>query len=866
VETKPAAQVDVPEAAEQRSDAPSSEGTDAPSSLDLQLQRARPVANRMQQARSARLFGRRVFCMDRKLEIVRRVGGGAMGTVYEARYAGARIALKALNQLSPQQIYGLKKEFRMLANIAHPNVVTAYHLFAAEDTWYFTMELVDGLTLAEAWRATRARHPPHEHEALLRALLRQLVEGVAATHRAGLVHRDLKPANVLVSSAGRLVIVDFGLVSEDESGGMGQTVEHSLAGTPAYMAPELACGSRATPASDWYAVGLMLFELLTSRSPEARSLTAQPHEPLHAWLPSEHAPHVPADLDALCRALTDLDPLRRPSSEQMTAQVRGWNLLQPSARYDWVAQPRSAAFVGRERELSILREAHEEARRGRPVWVLVEGDSGTGKSALLSELAARLRALPRAVVLEGRCIEQELLPRRGIDALVDQLTRFLLRLAPEEALQLVPRDITALCALFPVLSRVPCMRLAAASVSCPDEPALARSCALAGLGELLCRIADRRPLALLIDDLQWADEESLEILCDLVSAPRAPALLIAAAYRDTAGSTLERLAERLPSSVLRSLVLPKFDESESMQLAAQVLAGPELEQATPALTEAIAREAEGMPLYVAELAASARASELEGLACEPNLAELMQARIAELPARARSAFDMLVVAGRPLPTAVLARAAGLCDVHLPLATLRKARLTRLIDDGRGQATDVYHDRVRDACLSLFDQAKLCECRSRLALALTDETDTEPTWLAELFASIGERAKAASTVLALAQRAEQQAQFGQAADLLAQAAAWLEPTAHTSRLAELHEQHAKLLASAGHADQSWRALTRAIRLYAQSDQLGRACRASMSSLSAGNGADALHVLERALERLSLAWPLGPRRLGLRLRLR
>jgi eukaryotic-like serine/threonine-protein kinase len=102
----------------------------------------------------------------------------------------------------------------------------------------------------------------------LRETLGQLALGVDAIHRAGKLHRDLKPSNVLVSRAGRVVILDFGLMSELGAQRFGQTpVDQELAGTPACMAPEQARGECATPASDWYAVGVMLFQARHRRAP-----------------------------------------------------------------------------------------------------------------------------------------------------------------------------------------------------------------------------------------------------------------------------------------------------------------------------------------------------------------------------------------------------------------------------------------------------------------------------------------------------------------------------------------------------------------------------------------------------------------------
>jgi eukaryotic-like serine/threonine-protein kinase len=838
----------------------------AGSELSARIRRAKPTPSALQQARYAQLFGRRVLCPERRVEIIRRIGGGSMGTVYEARYAGSPVALKALNNLTPQQIYGLKKEFRMLASVAHPNVVTAYHLFAADHGWYFTMELVDGLTLTARWlelvRAQRESGYTPALEGKLRGLLQQLIEGVAATHLAGLVHRDLKPANVLVNQSGRLVIVDFGLVSSQEAGGAGQTIEQTIAGTPAYMAPEQAVGLPASTASDWYAVGVMLFELLTGQLPPSWRLSPLQSDTRKALSPAGVRPCVPEDLDLLCQALTEPEPSRRPTTERMLAVCRSWNIASEQQSHAWVPPLHGPSFVGRARELELLTAGHLEARAGRPQWLLVEGDSGVGKTALLREFAARIRASADALVLEGRCAEQESLPHRGLDGVIDHLTRVLLQLEPEQAALLVPRHAAALTWLFPVLLRVPCLRAAASGVTEEPAPEVRRAQALDGLTELLCRITDRRALVLIIDDMHWADAQSLELLRVVLTAHDAPRMLLVAAHRNSISGRVEEVCAALPESLARKLQLSKLSEAEAQELVASVLAEkPASAPASPALSAEIAREAQGMPLYVAELARSARA---QGDGGSASLSELMQQRLERLPARTRRAFDMLVAAGRPLPTAVLARAAGLCDLHQPLATLRKARLTRLVDESHGQAMDVYHHRIRDACLALMDQQTICDCRTRLADALADESEAGPAWIAELFASIGERAQAAQYLLELAQSARAESSFDQAAALLARALQLLETSSAPVMLADIHQLRARMLVNAGQTVESARALAQALRLYAQSDQLWRACTASLASLHRGQVPEALHLLERALERVSLAWPLRRPRLGIRLR--
>jgi predicted Ser/Thr protein kinase len=202
--------------------------------------------------------------MGGQLEIQRRIGEGGMGVVYQARDARRRadVALKTLSRLEPEGVYRLKQEFRSLAEVRHPNLCQLYELFS-EDEWFFTMELIEGQRF-DRW----VRPDGALSESRLRAALPQLVEAVAAIHRAGKLHRDLKPSNVLVSAEGRVVVLDFGLSVDSDSDPLAANAgDDSVSGTPAYMAPEQAGGAGAVPASDVYALGVMLFEALTGQRP-----------------------------------------------------------------------------------------------------------------------------------------------------------------------------------------------------------------------------------------------------------------------------------------------------------------------------------------------------------------------------------------------------------------------------------------------------------------------------------------------------------------------------------------------------------------------------------------------------------------------
>jgi serine/threonine protein kinase len=243
----------------------------------------------------------------------RQLGAGGSGVVYEVddRQWGEVLALKLLRVDDPGLLHRFKREFRALVDLGHPNLVRMHELFLAEGRWFFTMERVDG----EDWVSFVGARPDR-----LRAALGELVEGVAALHESGKLHRDLKPSNVLVGTAGRVKICDAGLVTASE--GELQTRSAHARGTPLFMSPEQAANRPLSPASDWYGVGAMLYLALTGRAPFYGNplIVMRDKQLVDPPAPAELA-DVPEELDALCRALLQRDPGKRPGAAEILAQL-----------------------------------------------------------------------------------------------------------------------------------------------------------------------------------------------------------------------------------------------------------------------------------------------------------------------------------------------------------------------------------------------------------------------------------------------------------------------------------------------------------------------------------------------------------------
>ncbi len=317
-----------------------------------------------------------------RYELRRELGRGGAGIVYEAYdpRTDSLVALKTIVATGPENLYRLKREFRALADVQHPNLVRFGELASEGGQWYFTMEVIRGTTFLDHVRPAATRDGPAAaagadrddvsyttsgaasgvvsvvpevvpfsprgplDEARLRAVLPQLVSALAAVHDAGHLHRDVKPSNVLVSHDGRLVLLDFGLVTALRAAERVQ--DGDLEGTPAFMAPEQIEGTGVGPATDWYAVGVMLFLALAGKLPFDGTLSEILEKKLTREAPSVRAsvPRAPADLAALCASLLKMEASARPALAEIRARL-GMRADESTSK---LTRASEATFVGRE--------------------------------------------------------------------------------------------------------------------------------------------------------------------------------------------------------------------------------------------------------------------------------------------------------------------------------------------------------------------------------------------------------------------------------------------------------------------------------------------------------------------------------------
>ena len=290
-----------------------------------------------------------------------------MGSVHlvHDEQLGTEVALKTLKLSSGTDLYRFKREFRAMADIKHLNLVTLYELISEGALCFFTMEYVAGVSFDRFLIGSRTASGSRPHSDVILQSVQQLCVGVHAMHEAGCIHRDLKPSNVLVTEQGRVVILDFGLAKQTNSGSISST---GLSGTPAYMAPEQALERPSVPAADWYAVGIMIYEVLTGHCPFEGALfdvllrkqTEDPPPPVQV------NPEADELLSELCTRMIHRDPLQRPSGAEILVRLgasQDTRSVPRLRRYTPLSMP-AQTVLGREDGLSALYGAYSRMRKG----------------------------------------------------------------------------------------------------------------------------------------------------------------------------------------------------------------------------------------------------------------------------------------------------------------------------------------------------------------------------------------------------------------------------------------------------------------------------------------------------------------------
>ncbi len=791
-----------------------------------------------------------------RFTVEERLGSGSAGVVYTAydRQRGEKVALKALNTRDAAALYRFKREFRTLADVVHRNLVALYELVADDDDPFYTMELVDGVDFLEYVRPG-GEEAGGLDEGRLRAALAQLATGIKALHDADKIHCDLKPTNVLVDGDGRVVILDFGISRDLAPPLTPMSAQQGLAGTVPYMAPEQCRGAEASPSSDWYAFGVMLFQALTGKLPFDGSLVEvlaakterQPSSP------RDFAHGLPDDLVELTDELLSVSPESRPPGGEVLSRLGETEEVDDTVELS--LGPGLHAFIGRGQELAALRDAFIQSCNGEATAVYVHGESGMGKTAFVEAFLRELVESAGALVLEGRCYEREIVPHKALDGVVDSLSRYFTRLRPVEIVKLLPENVRALSRLFPVLLRLD--PIARAVRKAPDrgesDASGLRLHAMAALRQLLAHIAEERPLVLYVDDLQWADATSSALIDELLRPPEPPPLLLVGSFRSEELDEkpfLRDLTAGAGSDACRLVELGTLSDAAAGELARALLRG---RPGTERLVDTIVREAGGSPFLVEQLIVYVEVTKAR-LESDVGLAEMLSALLERLPPEAARFLRTLAVAGRPLEAEIVHTAAGLRGDERPLVgALKAARLVRT--SVRASHVELYHSRIREplrlALAEVSDDEAERRVHLRLAELIQERGDDDPEALFAHLRAAGETAAAARAAMRAASRAAESLSFDRAAFFYRRALDLVSPEGTKPR--ELAEGLAEALAKAGRPHAAARAYLELAAEADAGDAVGYRRRAAEQLLAGGYFDEGMTVVRQVAEEVRIRIP-------------
>ncbi len=811
--------------------------------------------------------------MQARYDVLECLGSGGGGVVYRAfdRQVGAQVAIKILRSLDAEALYRFKHEFRHIARITHTNLVKLYELTFDDGLWFLSMEYVPGSDIKSAVRSGDVRPRPalgeedataplspstttHVDERRLRDSFAQLVDGIGALHHAGYLHLDIKPSNVRVTPDGRVVILDFGIALPRDD----VRAQREVIGTLRYMAPERFEPGGAVPASDWYSAGCLLFECLVGYLPYAGPLETVADEKRRTGLPVATVPPGLRDLAELASALSAADPEARPRPPfHLTGAATAASAEAP-ARLQ--SPPGGDVTIGRERHLETLMHALSTATAGRGVAVHLHGRSGAGKSTLLRLFNGGASGYG-AVVLTGKCSERESVPYEALDSIVDALGRFLAELPAREIAELLPADLEPLARIFPTLRRVPAIAAAVEEATTATLPDDLRRVAFARFRELCARIAVKRPLVLIIDDLQWGDADSLPLLDLLLERPDETPLLLVLAYRSEdrdRSALLQALASRaagLGGADVTTVEVGTLEHAEATALAALLLRGA---GGDPRLAAHVASESEGLPYFIHELSRFAAHS---GLAPgrRVSLDDLIRARTQALDQRSRLLLEAACVAGRPTPLNVLIGAAGLRadDALAACSALAAVHLLRWVRADAGARTqdllEPYHDRIAGVVSSGLPEERKRSHHAALATQLERHSPEDVEALVVHCRESGRRGAARGYAVRAADLAYAALAFDRAATLYATA---VELVPDGPDVARLRIRQAEALAFAGRAAPAARAYLQTMAAVDDSRAAELQRQAALQFFKAGHVDEGLRTLEAVLTRAGLRLPRGP----------
>lgn len=731
-----------------------------------------------------------------RYEVKHVLGSGGFGTVYAVfdRLHNQTVALKRIQKTktsgdnpsktetitSTREMLTLANEFRVLASLRHPNIIHVLDYgFDREQAPFFTMRLLE-----EPLNITQAAYQSSVRERV--QLFIQLLQALSYLHRRGVVHRDLKPDNALVTADDMVKVLDFGLAYEKRKASADQMEDGNLlAGTIAYIPPEVLQGSAPDERSDLYAVGVIGYEIFAGRHPfnlnsvseiiNQTLFTPPDLLPIYQLLldetplaPSSPPPSAelmatrPLELPEIEQEPSDLSDTQdlpvidiRPSFGRELARILE-RLLEksPEDRFSSASEViselyhalgeetppetieiresylQAADFVGREVEYTQLNLKLHDALQGHGSSCLIGGESGVGKSRLIEQIQTKA-LVEGMLMLHGQAVSEGGLPYH---LWREPLRRMLIS---EELAGIRPETASVLRQIVPDIANL---------INQPVEAAPEIS-GPAGKARLFRAIAEvfreiKAPTLLVLEDLHWTDE-SLDVLKYLLPLLKDSAILVVGSY-----SSDERpgLPEELPG--MDSIMLERFSMDSMRSLSVSILGEV---GSDPQLLDLLARETEGNVFFFIEVV-RALAEETGGLnaighmdlpqrVLAGGIQSIVERRLGRIPAEARELLRVAALIGRRLELDLLKHLSRATDMTAWLAQCSNGAVITVYDGKWSFA----HEKLREGLIASLAADERRTLHHRIAegiqLLRAQELDEYSALIADHYEQAGDEQKA-----------------------------------------------------------------------------------------------------------------------------
>lgn len=642
--------------------------------------------------------------INNRYTVLSELGAGAMGTVFKAydRLNKHEVALKKMSHLpssapdtdSNSIRLTLANEFQVLATLHHPHIIDVVDYgFDGAGQPYFTMTMLDNAKTLTDYAEGQSLETKVD-------LLLQTCEALQYLHRRSIFHRDLKPDNALVTDKGEVQVLDFGLaLLKQES-----TDVDEIAGTIAYIAPEVLQGHPPSASNDMYAVGIMAYEMFAGKHPFDTSNIVTLMQETVAKSADIEALDVNQDLADVIEKLLEKDPQERYTNaldvihDLCTATNRP---LPPETRAIRESFLQAAEFVGRELEFKQLQDALNQTMEGKGSLWLIGGESGVGKSRLIDEI--RIRATVRgAQVIQGQGLAdggvtyqmwRDPVRRLLLSTDIDDLEASILAQVVPDIDELLQREI-------------------------PPVPDLEDSAGQVRLFEAIETLLRHQTQAtvLILEDLQWA-VESFDALKHIANLTSDMPLMIIGNYRD---DEAPNIPERLPSA--QSIKLERLSDEGIRQLSTSMLGDVGRQ---PELIDLLKRETEGNVFFLVEVVRAladdaGRLSDI-GKRTLPaqifagGVQQVVQRRLAQVPNRARKLLEYVAVIGRYLDKKLIAKISPETNIDDWLLIISNVAVLEPVEE----QWRFSHDKLREGLLQSLSDERLRDLHTEIAQTIQD---------------------------------------------------------------------------------------------------------------------------------------------------